>query len=539
MGASITLAGEDLIARKQASQQSLVVSRFVFANVPGLDPTKPVDRAAAKPAAGQIVYVHPIGADEGGYVNPSQVVYSAQIGSDVGDWDFNWIGLETEEGVLFAVATVALQQKRRNIPPVQVGNNLTRNFLVVFDGAQALTSITVDASTWKHDFTLRLAGIDERERLSNRDVFGRACFFGSSLQLEKVDGGYQLKPGTAYIEGIRLARAEPFAVVPPEFPATAWLDVCLQRELNDVVASWSVVWGADEADYVDSLGVRHYREKIATLTSSTSITDARSVEPVTGPLVGMFAFRAGDYEYLRARATTKEDVGLGVLPNAKSDDPTVNDSEILATTAAVNAAMVQVVNPLAGMIAAFARSSAPYGWLKANGAAVSRTTFVDLFTAIGTTFGEGDGVNTFNLPDMRGEFIRGLDESRGVDPGRGLGSGQASQNLLHSHTAATSEDGDHTHTITGTASAAGAHSHTFNINRQGSSADHRVLDMPPGRTGSEGTAKVAVDSAGEHTHTITATAAASGTHSHTVTLSQDGGNEARPRNVAALYCIKY
>ena len=66
MGASITLAGEDLIARKQASQQSLVVSRFVFANVPGLNPNTPVNRAAGKPPASQIVYVHPIGADEGG-----------------------------------------------------------------------------------------------------------------------------------------------------------------------------------------------------------------------------------------------------------------------------------------------------------------------------------------------------------------------------------------------------------------------------------------------------------------------------------------
>ena len=114
MGASITLAGENLIAQKQAAHAGLKVARFLFANVPGLDASGPVDRAAAKPAPAQIVHTQPIGDDQAGYVNPNQVVYSAQIGSDVGDWDFNWIGLESAEGVLFAVAYVPVQQKRRN-----------------------------------------------------------------------------------------------------------------------------------------------------------------------------------------------------------------------------------------------------------------------------------------------------------------------------------------------------------------------------------------------------------------------------------------
>ncbi|KIV66012.1 Phage tail fiber protein [Pseudomonas sp. FeS53a] len=74
MGASITLAGERLIAQKQGAQQILTVSRFILANVPGLDPNGPVDRAAGKPAAGQIVGTYDI--TQAGYVNPNQVVYS-------------------------------------------------------------------------------------------------------------------------------------------------------------------------------------------------------------------------------------------------------------------------------------------------------------------------------------------------------------------------------------------------------------------------------------------------------------------------------
>lgn len=94
----------------------------------------------------------------------------------------------------------------------------------------------------------------------------------------------------------------------------------------------------------------------------------------------------------------------------------------------------------AGQVAHFARSSAPAGWLKANGAAVSRTAYADLFAAIGTTFGTGDGFNTFNLPDLRGEFLRGWDDGRGVDTGRVFGSQQADELKAHKHTTTVKRD---------------------------------------------------------------------------------------------------
>ena len=78
-------------------------------------------------------------------------------------------------------------------------------------------------------------------------------------------------------------------------------------------------------------------------------------------------------------------------------------------------------------------TSLPTGWLKANGAAVSRTTYSNLFAAIGTTYGVGDGSTTFNIPDLRGEFIRGWDDGRGVDSGRTLGSWQDDMFEEHNH----------------------------------------------------------------------------------------------------------
>lgn len=80
---------------------------------------------------------------------------------------------------------------------------------------------------------------------------------------------------------------------------------------------------------------------------------------------------------------------------------------------------------LVGQVCFFAMEVAPSGFLVCNGAAVSRTTYAALFSAIGTIHGVGDGATTFNLPDLRGEFIRGADMGRGADAGRGFGSFQA------------------------------------------------------------------------------------------------------------------
>jgi phage-related tail fiber protein len=160
----------------------------------------------------------------------------------------------------------------------------------------------------------------------------------------------------------------------------------------------------------------------------------------------------------------------------------------------------------AGAVVHFARSTAPTGWLKANGAAVSRTAYDALFAVIGTNFGAGDGFNTFNLPDLRGEFLRGLDDGRGLDSGRGLGTVQASQNLAHAHGGSTTPSGEHNHAL--------------NTNGVGA-----------GRVGvNEG----ALHSGSGKISSSTTTAA---NHQHGI--ASDGGSEARPRNVALLACIKF
>lgn len=161
-----------------------------------------------------------------------------------------------------------------------------------------------------------------------------------------------------------------------------------------------------------------------------------------------------------------------------------------------------------GAVMAFAGGSAPTGWLICNGAAISREVYSNLFAAIGATYGAGNGLTTFNLPDLRGEFVRGLDAGRGVDAGRVLGSSQASANLSHSHSGSSNETGAHTHSYTDT-------------------------QVTPGESGT-----MPSDEGDWVKYSVASTTGSSGNHSHIITISNSGATEARPRNIAMNYIIK-
>jgi microcystin-dependent protein len=125
-------------------------------------------------------------------------------------------------------------------------------------------------------------------------------------------------------------------------------------------------------------------------------------------------------------------------------DPTINIDTILPTQTG-NSGKVLTTNGSAsswgaisgipaGAVMTFAMNTPPTGWLECKAVNVSRTTYAALFAAIGTTFGVGDGSTTFGLPEMRGEFVRGWDDSRGVDTGRVFGSAQSDTFQGHIHT---------------------------------------------------------------------------------------------------------
>lgn len=101
----------------------------------------------------------------------------------------------------------------------------------------------------------------------------------------------------------------------------------------------------------------------------------------------------------------------------------------------------------AGTIVWYGGTTVPTGWLKCNGASLSTTTYSSLFGGIGYTFG-GSGAS-FNVPDLRGEFIRGWDDARGIDSGRSFGSFQDQSFQNHNHQINVSGADDNNHTGNG------------------------------------------------------------------------------------------
>ena len=148
-----------------------------------------------------------------------------------------------------------------------------------------------------------------------------------------------------------------------------------------------------------------------TARSSDTLTVVRGQDGTTAR-----AYTAGDRIELRVVAALLEAVRDSIAPA----DNTVSTAKIVdgAVTLAKLAAAVQAALNPAGSLAPYAGTTEPTGWLFCYGQAVSRTTYAALFTAIGTTYGTGDGSTPFNLPDLRGRVIAGQDDMGGTSANR-------------------------------------------------------------------------------------------------------------------------
>lgn len=191
--------------------------------------------------------------------------------------------------------------------------------------------------------------------------------------------------------------------------------------------------------------------------------------------------------------------------------------------------VLQLWEGMTGTLLAFSGASAPDGWLLCHGQAVSRADYAGLFAAIGTTYGAGNGSTTFNLPDIRGRVIAGIDNMGGTPANRltaagsfaattpGAAGGSQTHTLTeaqmpaHSHTGSTAEAGEHTHSL---GALMGSGNFSFN-------------GETPGGSGSSTASSKTSGSAGAHTHDVS--------------VSDTGGGQAHPSvqpTIALNYIIK-
>lgn len=214
--------------------------------------------------------------------------------------------------------------------------------------------------------------------------------------------------------------------------------------------------------------------------------------------------------------------------------------------------------PIGGVVD-FGGETAPAGWMLCFGQAVSRATYPELFAAIGTRFGAGNGSTTFNLPDFRGRTSAGRDDMGGTDATRltfygavakaiGGALGAATHVLTlaqapsHNHTGSTGAAGIHNHS--GATLGGGSHSHTGQTNTTGSHV-HGISTNDNQATGRSGvragnTAAFGVtqlsEPAGDHAHSLQIAAVGDhnhgiptdGNHAHSVQTDTRGGDEPHP-----------
>ncbi|EDJ6067595.1 phage tail protein, partial [Salmonella enterica] len=318
-------------AQQGATGEPVLLDEFVFANVPGLDPDQPVDRNETLPPAEQIV--HRQAVSRKGVVNDNAVVHSVVLGADVGDFSFNWIGLLNKaSGTLAMIVHAPLQQKLKTAEGQQ-GNVLTRSFLMEYNGAQAETGINTPAETWQIDFTARMAGMDERQRLENIDIFGAAAFFGDGYLVGKSGNQFYVTKGTGYVAGLRTTLAENLNITVTTRPVKVWLDVCWTGTLTSVWGVQSRITVADNlADYVQN-GVQHYVFAVAGIDENGNITDLRP-KGTLNEQQASDALRKHEQSRNHPDATTREKGFVQLSSDTNSE------SEMLAATPkAVKAAM--------------------------------------------------------------------------------------------------------------------------------------------------------------------------------------------------------
>ena len=192
--------------------------------------------------------------------------------------------------------------------------------------------------------------------------------------------------------------------------------------------------------------------------------------------------------------------------------------QVLTSNGAGALPTFQTPNPFAsGMLMPYAGSSAPTGWLLCYGQAISRSTYADLFSAIGTTYGVGDNSTTFNVPDLRGRSIFGQDNMGGSAASRLTTAGSGVDGSTLGASGGNQALASHTHTYSGTSDAAsttGSFPTAANVNWPSGafSGPFSVSSQYSGNGGNTQTNTVVAFSY-SHTHTYSGTTASSGTGS--------------------------
>ncbi|EDV3387377.1 phage tail protein [Salmonella enterica subsp. enterica serovar Oranienburg] len=339
----ITSAFEQLKAQEAAGGQRILIDKFVFANIPGLNVDATPPDTEVLPPDTQIVHRQDV--DRAGMVNENTVAYSITLPESTGDFTFNWMGLVSSATNTLCMVVYLHPQEKIKTANGKQGNTLVYSEVMEYAGASASTGITTPVSTWQIDFTARLHGMDEATRKAALDIYGPGLFFDDAFRLTASGTGQaSFAPGIAYLRGLRVELdAAGTLTYPTGVVQTVYLDAALTGTLTGENKATFTLTSQKTADYTDSLGQAHYVEPVATISASGDITDIRKTrQPLSDRLDGEFLTQAGNLKEIAdkgvsAQSDAREHLGLG--SSATCDTGTTEGTVAAGDDARITGAM--------------------------------------------------------------------------------------------------------------------------------------------------------------------------------------------------------
>lgn len=400
----LTSIGQAKIANAVALGQQIQLTEMALGDGNG-NPTNPVQSQTGLVRQVYRAQLNQLSTDP---ANPNYVIAELVVPSEAGGWTVREVGLYDVDGNLIAVGNFPETYK----PVLAEGASRDLVVRIIIEVSNAsVVQLKIDPS-------IVLAS--------------RQWVVSQFLLRSKVAGG---------LLGQLLAKKsnadEDYKWVDPTAAVQVIVDVIPERQslaASQVIVNLALIKAQGSAVYVE--GVRLIETVDFTVTGVAQITLASAY-----PAGSVFHAYQNDALDAIAGATTEQRglVELATLAEMAAGTDAARVPSVSVLTQHL-ANIIATATP-SGAVMPFARATSPAGWLKANGAAVSRTTYSALFAAIGTAFGIGDGSTTFNLPDMRGEFIRGFDDGRGLDAGRVLGSVQKGTLTIYDQSTAVGVQG--------------------------------------------------------------------------------------------------
>lgn len=418
------------------------MNEMIFAYIPGLDPSQTINRENGLPDSS--LWVHQQDIDQVGKLGDNALAYSVVIPGTVAEFTFNAMYLRDKNMPNSCGMVVHKAEETK-----ENGMASTKSLVQAYDGAAQIAGITVDASTWQIDYQARLKGIEEDHRLACLDNYGHTAYVDGFDVTQQADPNkYKVTPGVVYVGGLRgVLTGEVLQTIATK-PNGLYVDVVRQ---GTALSVWEnkvtiAVSETELTDYVDGNQQQHYVAKLAGINTDGSVTDWRvkgglgEHEAASDPhsqysmsansqflpydatriySVGEVCYTKdanGKVSYWEWYSNVESLAGKDPLDTLNRQTDWIDETKPFYWTPFKKSRSGSTQWPWMSM-------TFPEGTLNVLGNSVPTTVFWRLAEALPEFVNAGTGMIDF--PETGGEFFRVLDQGRGVDSGRNIGSQQS------------------------------------------------------------------------------------------------------------------